>query len=250
MQPSSSNRLLAALPAPERARLEPLLERVELPFRRLLVEPNRPIEHVYFIESGAASILSDLARTRIEVATVGNEGMVGLPVFLGTGRVPLTALVQVAGLALRMPSSSLSEATERSPRLHDLLNRYTQALMYQIAQSAACRSLHAVEQRCIRWLLMTHDRVEGDRFSLTQEFLAQMIGVRRATVSETQSELKRRGLIDYSRGEVVVRDRRGLEAAVCECYELIAHEHERVLGLDGPLAASPMFEQSQPPSRG
>jgi CRP-like cAMP-binding protein len=227
------NRLLALLPEAERELLDEQLERISLEVKDVMFEANQPIEHVYFIETGVGSIISDHPTGRIEVATVGNEGMVGLPVFLGTSRVPLTAFMQVAGTVLRMPSQALRDAVNTpDSMLREILNRYTEGLMFQIAQSAACRSLHPVAQRAARWLLLTHDRVGGDEFGLTQEFLAQMLGVRRASVSEVEASLKQDGLIDYERGCVRIVDRSRLEQLSCECYALIEREYDRVLSFE------------------
>jgi CRP-like cAMP-binding protein len=230
-QPSGENRLLAALPGEQLERLTPDLETVDLAFRETLYTPNGPIPYVYFPVSGVCSVIVRMANGAvIEVATVGKEGMVGLPVFLRSGTIPGEAFSQIAGQHLRLAADVLLRETKHGGPLHDLLLRYTQALLTQIAQSAACNRLHSIEQRGARWLLMTHDRVTSDRFPLTQQFLAQMLGVRRAGVSEAASQLQATGLIRYTRGVMTVTDRTGLEAAACECYRVVQREFERLLG--------------------
>lgn len=238
-----NNRLLRALPSPDRQRLRPALDPVMLEPRAVLFEPLRTIEHVYFIEAGVASIVGLLEdRTSVEVATVGPEGMVGLPVFLGGMSTPGQAFMQVPGSALRLPSGALREEVRRGGALAELLGRYTQAMLTMIAQTSACNRLHPIEQRCARWLLSTHDRVPGDSFELTQIFLAQMLGVRRASVNEAARRLNDRGLIDYVRGRVRILDRKGLEDAACECYGIVSAEFERLL--EGRETGSPLDGRS------
>lgn len=224
------NQLLAALPSEEYSRLDPYMEQVSLEFRQELYLPNQPIEHVYFINYGVASMLTVMTDgLAIEVATVGNEGMVGLPVFLGADRIPGECFMQVAGSGLRMEVDAFKiHVTVNSP-LYNLLQRYTQALFNQIAQSAACNRLHSIEQRMCRWLLMTADRVETNTFSLTQEFLSTMLGVNRSTVSLNASILQRAGLINYTRGQITILDRLGLEDITCECYQVVNAEFKRLL---------------------
>jgi len=224
------NRILAALPRAEYARVASELERVALATKQVLFDVDRPIEHVYFPEDCVASIVGIMADgSAVETATVGREGIVGLPVFLGTDRTAAQAFCQVPGEALRMGSRALRQEIARAGRLPALLGRYTQALLTQVAQSAACNRLHSTRQRCARWLLQTRDRVGRDEFAFTHQFLSQMLGVRRPTVTELASELVRDGLIDNHYGRVVIRDRRGLEAAACECYAVIRREFDRLL---------------------
>ena len=166
----------------------------------------------------------------VEMATVGLEGMVGLPVFLGTDTMPSRAFGQVAGDSLRITTAAFTAEVKRNGPLVRVLNRYTQALFNQVAQTTACNRVHLVEQRCARWLLQTHDRVGSDRFSLTQEFLAQMLGVRRTGVSAAAGLLQKAGLIRYARGRITVLDRPGLESAACECYRVIKREFDRLIG--------------------
>ncbi len=166
----------------------------------------------------------------VEVVTVGNEGIVGLPVFLGTGSMPMEVFIQIDGDAVTLPAHLFRDASSNGGALRPLLDRYTQALLSRIAQSGACNRLHPIDQRCARWLLMSHDRVPGDDFSLTQEFLSQMLGVRRASVTTAATILQRAGYIRYRRGRIRIADREGLESASCECYRVIRSEYERLIG--------------------
>jgi CRP-like cAMP-binding protein len=224
------NRILNALPPDELERLAPHLERVPLVRRMVAYDPLRPIEHVYFVESGVISVVSILRdRTAIETATIGLEGVIGLPVYLGVDAVPEQAFVQVSGEALRVPTSQFRAAVAAMPTLQRQLDCFAVCLFTLAAQCSACNRVHTMEQRCARWLLMVHDRVPGDEFDLTQDFLSQMLGVRRATVSETASQLQQAGLISYSRGRIVVVDRKGLEQTTCECYGIISSTFARIL---------------------
>ena len=224
------NQLLLALPSAERDRLTPLLERVPLTRRMVAYDPLQPISNVYFIETGVISIVSIMHdRTAIETATIGVEGMIGLPVYLGVDAVPEQAFVQVSGEALRMSAAAFRQITPELPALSSLLNRYAVCLFTFAAQCSGCNRVHTMEQWCARWLLMVHDRTPGDEFDLTQDFLSQMLGVRRATVSETASQLQAAGLISYSRGRIVVVNRRGLEQVTCECYGIITSTFARLL---------------------
>lgn len=235
MSPASrnllENRLLAALPQEEYDRVVAHMETVALEYQQDLYKPNEPIDYVYFPKSGVVSLLTIMQNGEaVEVATVGNEGMVGLPVFLEADSIPGKAFAQIPGDAWRMSADAFKEQVSPGSPLHDLLQRYTQALFNQIAQSAACNRLHSVEERACRWLLMTHDRVGEDFFPLTQEFLAHMLGVRRPTVSTVASILQKAGFISYSRGKITILNREGLESASCECYEIIRAEFERLVG--------------------
>lgn len=225
------NRLLTMLPREEYDRLMPNLEVISLPLGQVLYRPNKPIQHVYFPISSVVSLVTFMEdATAVEVVTVGNEGMVGLPVFLGVDQIPAQAFSQVSGDALRMQAKVFKhEVTPGSP-LHNLLQRYAQALFNRISQLTACNRRHSIEQRCCRCLLMTHDRVGANEFFLTQEFLAQMLGVRRAGVSEVAASFQKAGLIRYSRGNMTILDRQGLEAITCECYSKIKQEFDRLLG--------------------
>jgi CRP-like cAMP-binding protein len=224
------NRLLGALPAEEFERLRPHLETVTLEVKDFVYERDVPIEHVYFPIDCVTSTIATMKDGRsVEVGTIGKEGMDGLPVFLGAQTAPLASFCQVPGEAARMTADDLRSEVRPGDRLHGLLRRFTEATLVFAAQSSACNRLHSVEKRCSRWILHTHDRVGRDEFYLTQEFLSQMLGVRRASVSEVASALQGGGLISYSRGRLRILDRSGLEAVTCECYSVITKEFDRLL---------------------
>jgi len=224
------NQLLSALSKEEYERLLPNLESVSLPLKQIIYAPNKPIEYVYFPTDGIISLVNVTQNGGIvEAATVGNEGMVGIPVLLGGDEMVGQAIVQVVGDAMRMKVDVFKRSVLNGSQLHNLLLRYTLALMNLISQSVACNSLHSVEQRCCRWLLMCQDRVKSDSFELTQEFLAQMLGVQRPTVSGVATTLQQAGLIRYSRGKMTICDRSGLEAVSCECYGIVKQEFEHLL---------------------
>jgi CRP-like cAMP-binding protein len=224
------NKLLAALPGEELERLMPFLERVRVSMKQVIYLQNGPIEYVYFpIDMVMSQIATMENGTVIEIATIGKEGMIGLPVFLRTARTTLAAFAQTVGEAFRMKAADLRVEVQRGGPLVNILLRYTEAFLIQIAQGSACNQLHTVQQRCARWLLMTHDRIGSDVFAITQEFLCQMLAVRRATVSDVASSLQEAGLIRYSRGKMTITDRSGLESVACECYKVIRSEYERAL---------------------
>jgi CRP-like cAMP-binding protein len=230
MLPIGENQLLAAI-ADARERFDGTLRLEELELRTQLYERDQPIDRVVFPIDCVCSMLSEMEDGRsVEVATVGREGMVGLPVFLQSSRTSShLAFVQVAGRALTMDAEAFARVVEETPQLNAILHRYTLALLGQIAQASACNRLHRMDQRAARWLLLTHDRVRKDRFPLTQDFLAQMLGVPRGRVNEAAQQLQQAGTITYTRGVVTVTDRPGLEAISCECYDIIRREHERLL---------------------
>ncbi len=230
---NSKNRLLAKLPQQELVALGPDLQMVQLPLKTLLHDQLEPIEHIYFLERGVASMLNEPESGHVvEFATIGSEGMVGFPVLLGTNTIPSRAIIQIPGAGLRMRVRDLDRAFSIAPSLQPLLLRYVMALLNQVSQNTSCNRLHDVQERCARWLLQTHDRVESDTFPLTQEFLSQMLGVHRPSVSVAAATLQRAGLIEYTRGSITVTDRGGLEAASCPCYGVINAEYERLLGAD------------------
>ena len=219
------------LPANDFDRLRPHLHDVALDYRFELYGAGKPIPFVYFPVTGVASIVNTMMDgSAAEVGTVGNEGMVGLPVILGDTVAPNDVYVQVPGSGLRMPANVFREMLEGSSTMRTVMLHYVHALFNQIAQSAACNSFHTIEQRCCRWLLMTHDRVYSDQFTLTQEFLGMMLGVRRTSITLAANQLKSQGLIVYSRGHVTVLDRPGLERRSCECYAVSKREFDRLLG--------------------
>ncbi|MEU7257444.1 Crp/Fnr family transcriptional regulator [Streptomyces rimosus] len=216
------NRLLAALPEAERGRLEPHLESVELNSGDVLYRSGEPIDAVWFPVLGVISIVAELDGPAVEVATVGDEGMVGLSVFLGVGSPTERAVCQVPGRGLRMDADRFRhEIAVLDGRLQQILQRFTQAMFTQLARNAACNRSHRTRQRCARWLLMTGDRMHSDRFPLTQRFLAQMLAVRRSSVSEVAGALAEDGCISYSRGIITLLDRERLEANACGCYRVI-----------------------------
>jgi CRP-like cAMP-binding protein len=226
-----ANRLLATIDGELRGALAAAGELEEFDTRALIFEQGQPIERVAFPLSGVWSLLSVMEDGRsVEVATVGNEGLVGLPVFL---RATLTgshrAIVQVAGRAVMLGAARFLDLSNSGGPFQATLQRYSQALITQIAQNAACNRLHGLEQRCARWLLQTHDRVEADEFGLTQEFLGQMLGVGRQAVNEAAQGLQDAGLIRYTRGSITVLDREGLHRAACECYDVVRDEFDRLL---------------------
>ena len=232
------NTLLDALPGRVLSRVLAASEEVQLSLKQSVYEPNVPVRHVYFPISGVVSLVNELANGRfVEIATVGSEGVVGLPVFFGVRTVPGRAFSQIAGTAVRMSAGAFRELAHAEQALQDVLHLYAQALFNQVSWSVACLRQHAVKRRCARWLLMMHDRVDSDTFPLTQEFLGQMLSVRRAAVSEAASELQALGIIRYTRGVITVDDREKLEAQSCECYGVVRDDYERLLGR--PITGSP-----------
>ena len=217
------NAILNALPAAERDRLLAEMTLVPLKIKTVLFDAGEVITNVYFPTSGVISLVTPLEEGSIvEVATIGNEGIVGIPI-QPRGSLAVRAISQVAGSALRMDAATFLAETEADGPLRNLVRNYTLALFGQISQAAACNRLHSSEERLSRWLLMSRDRVGRDEFRITHDFLGQMLGSRRATVSLSAGMLQAAGLIRYSRGRVVIRDGRGLEAASCECYGVIRH---------------------------
>jgi CRP-like cAMP-binding protein len=225
------NRLLAALVADEYQRLLPRLELVTLSLGELIRESGGQQEYVYFPTTCIVSFLYTLAEgLTVEVGLTGNEGVVGVALFLGGNTSPYRAIVQIAGGAFRMRSNVLQREFSGSPAFQFLLLRYTQALITQISQTAACNRLHSVEKRLCRWLLMCHDRVPSDEILMTQEFISNMLGGRRESVTVAAGHLQDAGLIQYSRGHIRVLDRNGMEAFVCECYRVEKDEMDRLMG--------------------
>ena len=226
-----ANRVLASIPPREYKRLQAHLEPVDLKFGEVLFEPGKAIKHVYFPVDCLISLLTAVDKRRtLEVGMVGNEGMAGMPFILGMGVSGVRAIVQGGGNALRMASGPFRIEFDRNRPLQEALFRYTYALMAQISQTAACNRFHESEARLSRWLLMTRDRVQSDEFSLTQEFLAHMLGLRREGVTEAASELKRRKLISYTRGKIQILDVRGLKDASCSCYQIVKTVFDRAQG--------------------
>jgi CRP-like cAMP-binding protein len=229
-----TNRLLTLLSDDDYERLRPHFSISKLDYRKVLYEARREIRYAYFPIDGVASLVLEVGNNGVEVGTIGNEGMVGIPIVLGDRQAPSTVYVQVPGRALRLDARIFREKLKRSPTLSAVSLRYIHALFNQVAQSAACAHLHKVEQRCCRWLLMTHDRMPSDEFLLTQEFLGMMLGVRRPSVSLTMAKLQDAGLVRYARGHVKILDRKGLQKRACECYKSSKIEFDRLLG-DTPV---------------
>jgi CRP-like cAMP-binding protein len=223
------NLLLASLPQAEYAALLPELESVHIEHKQYLSGPDQSITHVYFPRGAVISILAPMEDGHsVEGATVGIEGVAGLPVFLGDGIAQAEVICQVPGPGVRMTADQFRVAFERSRALHDILHRYTLALMGQLIRTAGCNRAHPVEERCARWLLMTADRVGSNEFPLTQEFLAAMLGVRRPSVTVAAGLLQQAGLIQYRRGFLTITDRERLEQSACEDYRLTRQIYERL----------------------
>ena len=222
------NRLLATLPKKDYQELLPHLQEVPLNFGEILYNPQDVVNDVYFPNAGIISLVAGAKeQTSLEVGMVGNEGMVGINVFLGVNTSPNRGVVQGTGSALRMKAPALLRATRNGGALSRVLQRYTHSVMTQITQSAVCNQFHSIDARLARWLLMTQDRMADDEFQVTQNFLSHMLGVRREGVSIAAGELQRAKLITYSRGRLKVLDRKGLEAASCDCYEYVRKESLR-----------------------
>jgi CRP-like cAMP-binding protein len=219
------NRLLAALPKKDFEALNRHLEEVPLVFEEILYQPRVLISDVYFPNSGIVSLLAAAnERSTLEVGLVGKEGLLGLAVFMGVNTSQNRAVVQGVGSAMKMKATAFRKECSNGGALPRLLQRYSHSLFTQITQSAVCNQFHSVDARLARWLLMTHDRMGDDEFALTQEFLSNMLGVRREGVSRAAGDLQKRRLIRYSRGNVRILDRPGLEATSCGCYEIIKDE--------------------------
>ena len=224
------NRLLAALPKKEYGRLLPKLKTVNLVLGEELYDPGDAIKYVYFPNDSIISLISRLSDTAwLEVGMVGNEGMAGLAIFMGVGTSSTRALVQGSGTAMRMSSAAMRTEASRIGSLHRILHRYSHSLLTQVSQSSACNRFHLVNARLARWLLMTNDRLGVEQFPLTQEFLSNMLGVRREGVSKAAGALQAAKLIRYSRGIITLLDRRGLEVKSCECYAIIKAESDAYL---------------------
>ena len=220
-----ANQLLAALPKKDYQALQQHLEEIPLVFEEFLYRPQVVISDVYFINSGIVSLLAGVnGRSTLEVGLVGNEGMVGLGVFFGVDSSMNSALVQGVGSAMKMKATAFRKECNNGGALPRLLLRYAHSVLTQVTQSAVCNQFHEVNACLARWLLMTHDRMHSDEFQITQEFLSNMLGVRREGVSIAAGELQRRKLIQYSRGRLKILDRAGLEATSCGCYEIIKSE--------------------------
>ncbi|MBF0166838.1 MAG: Crp/Fnr family transcriptional regulator [Alphaproteobacteria bacterium] len=228
--PPQINQLLAALPQEECARILPFIELVKLPLGYTLCESGEEMLHVYFPTNLIISLLYVMEDgSSAEIAVVGNEGIVGVSIFMGGDTTPSRAVVQSAGNAYRLKRQLLLNEFNRSPILRNLLLRYTQALLTQMAQTAVCNRHHSLDQQLCRWLLLSLDRLPTNELVMTQELIANMLGVRREGVTEAAGNLQRAGLIEYSRGHITAINRPGLEARTCECYAVVKREFDRLL---------------------
>jgi CRP-like cAMP-binding protein len=225
-----TNHLLGALPSADLQRWLPQLEAVEMPLSHVLYESGRTLRHVYFPTTAIVSLLYVMENgASAEIAVVGNEGLVGISLFMGGESTPSRAVVQSAGQGLRLRSNAIKDEFEQAGPVMHLLLRYTQALITQMAQTAVCNRHHSLDQQLCRWLLLSLDRLQGSELVMTQELIANMLGVRREGVTEGALRLQKLGLIRYSRGRITVLDRPALENRTCECYAVVKKEYDRLL---------------------
>ena len=228
---NAENRLLAALPADEYGRVRPKLQEVEFALGQVVYEFGGHLDYVFFPTDSIVSLLYTMENgTSAEMGLTGNDGVVGIALFMGGGTMPNRAVVQSAGSALRMKVNVLQDEFARGGKFQRLLLRYTQALITQISQTAVCNRLHSVDQQLCRWLLLSHDRVKADELIMTQELIADMLGVRREGVTVAAGRLQDSGAISYVRGHIKILDRKKLEETVCECYQVVKTEFDRLLG--------------------
>jgi CRP-like cAMP-binding protein len=227
----TKNGLLAALPREDYELILPHLEHVSFKLGEVVYEPGREMEHIFFPTTAIISMLYTMENgSSAEMGMAGPEGLVGVALFMGGNTMPNRAVAQRAGGAVRMEAKMLQDEFARGGAFQRLLLRYTQALLTQVSQTAVCNRLHAIEQQLCRWLLLSHDRLDSDELVMTQELIAKMLGVRREGVTAAAGRLQEQGLISYVRGRIRILDRRGLEAAVCECYKVVKDEYDRLLG--------------------
>lgn len=225
------NHLLAALSAEDLARLLPDLETVSLSLGEVLYESGEQMNYIYFPTTAIISLLYIMENgSTAEIGVVGNEGLVGIALFMGGGTMPNRAIVQSAGKAVKMKAKNLQTEFSLGGEFQQLLLRYTQALLTQISQTAVCNRLHSIEQQLCRWLLLNHDRLQSNKLVMTHELIANMLGVRREGVTVAAGHLQSQKLISYVRGTITILDRKGLENNVCECYKVVKAEYDRLLG--------------------
>lgn len=225
------NQILAALPTSEYQRIAPYLKPVELIGGQILLEPNEPVQNIYFPQRAMISLVSIMIDgSTTEIGIIGNEGMVGLPAIFGGLSTTSRSIVQVSGTALQISAEIIYQEFQRQQRLYQLMLLYTQALLTQVSQTAACNRQHKIEQRLARWLLSVHDCVLQNELPLTQEFIADMLGTRRSGVTIAAGILQQAGIISYSRGRITILNQEALEETACECYRLVQSEFIRLLG--------------------
>lgn len=228
-QSSCRNRLLAKLPVEEYERLAPHLQAVKFDLGDIIYQSGGHINYIYFLTEGIVSLLYTMENgMSAEIGIVGNEGVIGIALFMGGDTMPNRALVQSAGTAVRLKAQFLQDEFKRGGKFHHLLLRYTQALVTQISQTAVCNRLHSVELQLCRWLLLSHDRLQTNELVMTHDMIANMLGTRREGVTIAAGKLQDAGLINYYRGHITIIDRAGLEAAVCECYKVVKDEFDRL----------------------
>ena len=225
------NKILAALPSSEYNRLAAHLKPVNLSAGKILLEPNEPIQTIYFPQRAMISLVSIMMDgSTTEIGLIGNEGMIGLPAVLGGSSTTSRTIVQISGTALEVSAEIIKQEFQRGDKLYQLLLLYTQALLTQVSQSAACNRQHNIEERLARWLLSVQDCIMHDELPLTQEFIANMLGTRRSGVTVAAGILQQAGIIRYSRGRITILDQQALESTACECYQLVQNEFIRLLG--------------------
>ncbi len=225
------NHLLAGVTPEELERLLPSLQPVTLPLGKVLYESDEKMDYVYFPTTAIISLLYIMENgSTAEIGVVGNDGMVGIAIFMGGDTTPNRAVVQSAGKTLKMKAGMMKDEFTRGGRFHNLCLRYTQALITQISQTAVCNRLHSVDQQLCRWLLLSHDRLPSNRLIMTQDLIANMLGVRREGITHAARRLQKAGCISYVRGDMTILDRAGLESSVCECYQVVRTEYDRLLG--------------------
>ena len=237
----TQNRLLAMLPREEYERILPHLGHVSFKLGEVVSESGGLMSHIYFPSDAIISLLYMMENgSSAEMGMVGKEGLVGIALFMGGDSMPNRAVVQSAGGAFRMRAKALQDEFARGGAFQRLLLRYTQALITQMSQTAVCNRLHEIEQQLCRLLLLSHDRLDSDELVMTQELIANMLGVRREGVTAAAGRLQEQGLISYVRGRILILDRGGLEAAVCECYKVVKDEYDRLLGSEFPTSGRPL----------
>lgn len=226
-----ANHLLAGITGEEIARLLPHLQAVTLSLGKVIYESGEKLDYIYFPTTSIISLLYIMeSGATAEIGVVGNDGLIGIAIFMGGDTTPNRAVVQSAGQALKMKAQVMKDEFTRGGRFHNQCLRYTQALITQISQTAVCNRLHSVDQQLCRWLLLSHDRLPSDRLIMTHDLIANMLGVRREGITHAAKRLQTAGYISYVRGDMTILDRKGLEADVCECYKVVKTEYERLLG--------------------